>query len=69
MNRLLRPLGSLLDRIMCILAAVLLAQAPMYMNQYLDVLAGARLESIKLYEDLEQTAARYNQTVEGKLSG
>ncbi|MDX2286013.1 MAG: DUF2937 family protein [Bacteroidia bacterium] len=60
LKRILGWFGSVLDRILCILAAVAFAQGPVYMAQYTDVLSGAKLEAGKSYEALSQEAARFN---------
>jgi hypothetical protein len=60
LNRILGWFGSVLDRILCILAAVAFAQGPVYMTQYTGVLSGAKLEAGKSYEALSQEAARFN---------
>lgn len=58
-----RSLGNLTDRILCVLAAVVLLQAPIYMNQYQNVLAGAQLESSLSYNSLRLIAAEFDQTL------
>lgn len=59
-----RSIGTLTDRILCIVFAIVFAQAPVYMAQYIDVLSGAQMESRKLYDDLVERASKYDLTVE-----
>lgn len=54
---LLRPVLELIDRIVCIVAAIALAQAPLYIEQYVHVLSGALAEAKIAYTDLEKRAA------------
>ncbi|MEL6252222.1 MAG: DUF2937 family protein [Bacteroidota bacterium] len=61
-------LGNLSERIFTVILAVIFAQAPVYMNQYTHVLAGAQKESETTYLDLENRAAGYDQTVEAFLN-
>ena len=56
-------IGSVIDRILCVVFAVVLAQAPVYIAQYIDVLAGAQMEAQKTYDDLDNRAAKYEMTV------
>lgn len=48
--------GSILERIVVFFAALLLSQAPQYMNLYLNVLAGAQAESQKSVKLIEEKA-------------
>ncbi|MEZ4777251.1 MAG: DUF2937 family protein [Bacteroidia bacterium] len=59
-----RSLGTITDRIICIVFAIVFAQAPVYMAQYIDVLSGAQMESQKLYEDLVERASKYELTID-----
>lgn len=59
--------GNLLDRILCVLGAVVLAQAPVYMAQYVDVLSGAKMESGIVYSELSQLAESYNLSLDAYL--
>lgn len=63
MKGLLQSVGNLADRILCVVAAVFLLQAPIYMNQYQNVLSGAQMESEISYERLRQIAADFDQTL------
>ncbi len=63
MKRWFRSLGSLADRILCVAAAIVLLQAPIYMNQYQNVLAGAQQEAERSYLRLQQIAADFDQTL------
>jgi hypothetical protein len=60
--------GSLVDRVVCVLFAIALAQAPVYIAQYIDVLAGAQMESQKTYDDLEERAAKFDLTLDEFLT-
>ena len=60
-------IGSLADRVICVLFAIILAQAPVYISQYVNVLAGAQMESEKIYDDLENSAAKFNLTLDEYL--
>lgn len=53
---LFTPFGEILDRIICIVIVLLFMQFPMYINQYVDVLSGAQMESRLTYTDLESRA-------------
>lgn len=57
-------IGSLADRIICVVFAVVLAQAPIYMGQYINVLSGAQMESQKTYDDIESRAKKYQLSVD-----
>lgn len=63
MKGLLQSVGNLADRILCVVAAIILLQAPIYMNQYQNVLSGAQMESEISYERLRQIAADFEQTL------
>ena len=63
MKRFIRSIGSLADRILCVVAAVIFLQAPIYMNQYQNVLAGAQQEAERSYLRLQQIAADFDQTL------
>ena len=67
MTRMLRPIGTLFDRIFCLGLAVLLAQFPVYLNQYIDVLSGAQQEAETTFRDLEQAAASFQLRVDEYL--
>ena len=67
MNRILRPIGTLFDRIFCLGLAVVLAQFPVYLNQYIDVLSGAQQEAQTTFRDLEQAAAGFQLRVDEYL--
>ena len=45
-----------MDRIICIVLVVIFMQLPMYINQYVDVLSGARMEAKRTYDDMESRA-------------
>lgn len=64
MSRLLKSFGSLTDRIICVAFAVLFAQVPVYISQYVDVLSGARMEAKKVYDEVAEVANEYGQSVE-----
>lgn len=51
-----RPVRSVLDRVFCVLFAILFAQGPVYIDQYLDVLAGSRLAAQESLQRLEELA-------------
>lgn len=63
MKSWLQSLGNLTDRIICVVAAVVMLQAPIYMNQYQNVLAGAQMEAALSYNRLTQVAADFDQTL------
>ncbi|MBX7243168.1 MAG: DUF2937 family protein [Bacteroidia bacterium] len=54
---LLKSIGELADRLICIVFAILFAQAPLYIEQYIHVLTGAKAEARIAYEDIEKRAA------------
>ena len=54
---LFKSFGELLDRVFCIAFALLFAQAPLYIEQYVHVLTGAKTEARISYEDIEKRAA------------
>lgn len=56
LQRVLTPFGEILDRIICIFLVLLFMQLPMYINQYVDVLSGARMEARRTYDDLGSRA-------------
>ena len=56
LQRVLTPFGEILDRIICICIVALFMQLPMYINQYVDVLSGARMEAKRTYDDMETRA-------------
>ena len=62
--RFFRPLYSLIDRIICVVAAIAAMQFPVYINQYIDVLSGALQEAKINYEDLQKRAAEIGMTVQ-----
>ena len=64
LNFFFGSVGSLVDRIVCVLFAIALAQAPVYIAQYIDVLAGAQMESQKTFDDLEERAAKFDLTLD-----
>ncbi|MEL6672147.1 MAG: DUF2937 family protein [Bacteroidota bacterium] len=67
MQTILKPLGNVADRIICVVMAVLLAQLPVYINQYVDVLSGAKQESEITYKELVSIASSYNRSVDEYL--
>lgn len=68
MSSLFRSIGSLADRILCVVAALVFLQAPMYLNQYQNVLAGAQKEASISYQRLVEIAAEFDQTIEDYLA-
>ena len=64
MSKILKTFGSLTDRIICVICAIVLSQAPVYMNQYIDVLSGAHQEAATTYAELESRALQYNLSVD-----
>lgn len=64
MRFLLGFVGSMMDRILCVAFALILAQFPVYVNQYVDVLSGARMEATKAYQALEAEAQKLGIDVE-----
>jgi hypothetical protein len=67
MNALIAPLrwlGSWLDRAFCAALALLLAQAPLYSEQYLDKLSAVRARTAEVYEEAVGTAQALNLNVE-----
>ncbi|MEO1451555.1 MAG: DUF2937 family protein [Bacteroidota bacterium] len=60
-------MGNLVDRLLCVAGAILLAQAPVYMAQYIDVLSGAKAESGIIYDELSALAKSYNLDLESYL--
>ena len=67
-GQIFSPIGALLDRIVCIVFAVVFAQGPVYIAQYLDVLAGARMESEKNLRKVQEQAEDNGVTVEDFVS-
>jgi hypothetical protein len=67
LSKVFSPIGSLLDRVICVVFAVVLAQAPVYMAQYIDVLAGAQMEAGKVYEELTVAARTFDLEVDPYL--
>lgn len=67
LSKIFAPLGRLFDRIVCVVFAVVLAQAPVYMAQYIDVLSGAQMEAGKLYAELEGAAQAFGLEVDPYL--
>ena len=59
--------GNLGDRLVCVFFAFLFTQVPTYINQYTDVLAGAKMEAQKTYVELDESAAEFNLTVDAYL--
>ena len=68
MSRILKSLGSLTDRIICVICAIVLSQAPVYMAQYEDVLSGAHQEAAITYGELENRALQYHLSIDEFLS-
>ncbi len=68
MSSLFRSIGSLTDRILCVVAALVFLQAPMYLNQYQNVLAGAQKEASISYQRLVEIASEFDQTIEDYLA-
>lgn len=60
MLSLFTSFGNLADRLICVAFAIVFAQVPVYMAQYIDVLAGAQMESGKMHKELEEVASNYN---------
>jgi len=54
--KIFSPVGALADRIICVFLAVLFAQGPTYIAQYMDVLSGAEMEARNTYENVENRA-------------
>lgn len=54
---LFRSFGELIDRLVCIVIAILFAQAPLYIEQYVHVLSGALAEAKLSYEDIKLRAS------------
>lgn len=54
--------GSLFERIFVFFVALLLSQAPQYMNLYLNVLAGSRAEAEKSVKIIAEKAAELGMT-------
>ncbi|RMG70709.1 MAG: DUF2937 family protein [Bacteroidetes bacterium] len=67
LSKLFLPIGSLVDRLICVAFAVVLAQAPVYMAQYIDVLSGAQMEAGKVYEELSVAARAFDLEVDPYL--
>ncbi len=63
-----KPFGELIDRAVCLIFAVLFAQAPLYIEQYQHVLSGALAEARINYEDIEKRANELNMSVEKFIS-
>ncbi len=68
MRSLFAFIGRLLDRIICLVLAIAFTQVPVYVDQYIDVLSGARTEAKKLYDELSATAAKYHLDVDAYLT-
>jgi hypothetical protein len=60
----LKSIGTLTDRIVCLVCAVVLAQVPVYIAQYTDVLSGAHMEAKKVYDEVVEVANNYQLSVE-----
>lgn len=54
---LFRSIGEFIDRIFCALFAILFAQLPLYIEQYVHVLSGALAEAKLSYEDIKMRAS------------
>lgn len=67
MSFMLTYIGNLTDRIICVAFAILFAQAPVYMAQYIDVLSGAQMEANKIHQELETAAGNYNLSIQEYL--
>jgi hypothetical protein len=61
---ILKPIGQLIDRIVCVAAAILLSQFPAYYLQYQNVLSGALAEAEINYKDIDKRAAELKLTIE-----
>lgn len=60
MNLLARLFGGLASRVLAVVLAVSAAQLPVYYEQYLQTLAGARQEAALRYEELLREAGSLN---------
>lgn len=60
MNFLVRLFGGLTSRVLAVVLAVSAAQLPVYFDQYLQTLTGARLEASQRYQQLLQEAGTLN---------
>ena len=50
------PISKILDRVVCVVSALLFTQIPIYINQYLNVLSGRLGEAKTVYSEMEQAA-------------
>lgn len=66
--RIFNFFGGLTERIFTVILALLFAQAPTYMHQYTQVLAGAHQEAETTYLELESRAQNYDLSVEAFLN-
>ncbi|MDX1905826.1 MAG: DUF2937 family protein [Bacteroidia bacterium] len=64
----LRPVGALLDRLFCVAVAALFVQAPVYIQQYVDVLTAAHQTSGQTYDTLTGAADRFNMPLDEYLA-
>lgn len=62
--KIFSPIATIADRIICVVAAIALAQGPNYIAQYVDVLSGAEMESRKTFEDVQGRATARGMSVD-----
>jgi len=68
-QKIVRPaaafIGAMADRVWCVVCAVAAAQFPVYVNLYINVLAGARAEATISYNALRLTALSFHLSPRG----
>lgn len=64
MHGLTQLIAGLLDRMLAVVLAITVAQAPLYYAQYTQVLAGVRLEAEARYLELQKEAQQLHMSVE-----
>lgn len=66
--KIFSPIASIADRIICVVAAITLAQGPNYIAQYTDVLSGAEMEARKTYEEVQGRATAKSMSVDDYIA-
>jgi|GEM_PF-2010801 len=63
LSKVFSPVFSLADRVICVVMAIILAQGPIYTNQYLNVLSGALKEATINYNEIKEKAKENSLSV------
>ena len=66
-GKIFSGIGQLIARILCVAAALLFLQIPVYIDQYLNVLIQAREEARPTYESTQRVAFQQNYSPEAYL--